>query len=271
MGILDSLASLCGDNIASQEITLADGTPALLLVNPTKVECGVAEQGEEYIIVLHTPEGESKLVIDMMPHSKIRMVQVALSAAACRCELRQQTGSQSSVVSIAVGGGKLDYVVDLNGSYAVSSLRAAFLAGDEESVKVGVRVNHNVSDCNSFSLVKGVAGGKAKGEFEGMVYVAPDAQRTDAVQTSRNIVIGSEARINTKPQLEIYADDVKCSHGATVGQLDSEAVLYMRQRGLSLEQAKRLQIEGFVSDIVLGSQHFGEALAEELNAKLEKI
>lgn len=271
MGVVDYLASLNDGNLSSGEITLSDGTPAILLVNPTKIECGIAEQGEEYIVVLHTHEGESKLVVDLMPHSKLRMVQLSLAAAECRCELRQQTGSQSSIISIAVEGGKLDYTVDLNGSYANSSLRSAFIAGGKEQVKVGVRVNHNVSDCNSFSLVKGVVGGEAVGEFEGMVYVATDAQRTDAVQTSRNIVIGDTARVQTKPQLEIYADDVKCSHGATVGQLDSEAVLYMRQRGLSLQQAKRLQIEGFVSDIVFGSQQFGEYLAGELTAKLEKI
>jgi Fe-S cluster assembly protein SufD len=104
-----------------------------------------------------------------------------------------------------------------------------------------------------------------------MVYVAPDAQRTDAVQTSRNIEIGGEAHIKAQPQLEIYADDVKCSHGATVGQLDSEAILYMRQRGLSLEQAKRLQIEGFISDIVYQSKEFGEVLAQELTSKLELL
>lgn len=271
MGVLEYLESMCDGGIASGEITLSDGTPALLLVNPTKVECGIAEQGEEYIVVVHTHEGESRLLVDLMPYAKLRMVQLSLANATCCCELRQQAGSQSSVVSVAVGGGELNYIVDLNGSYAASSLRTAFLASDEERVKVGVRVNHNASDCNSHSLVKGVAGGKAKGEFEGMVYVAPDAQRTDAVQTSRNIVIGNESRINTKPQLEIYADDVKCSHGATVGQLDSDAVLYMRQRGLSLEQAKRLQIEGFVSDIVIGSQHFGEALAQELNKKMESL
>ena len=271
MGVVEYLTSLCDGNLASGEITLADGTPALLLVNPTKVECGVAEQGEEYLVVVHTHDGESKLVVDLMPHAKLRMVQVSLDNAKCRCEMRQQVGSQSDVVSIAVGAGELDYEFDLNGSYAVSNLRTAFLAGGEESVKVGVRVNHNVSDCSSHSVVKGVAGGKAQGEFEGMVYVATDAQRTDAVQTSRNIVIGDEARIQTKPQLEIYADDVKCSHGATVGQLDSEAILYMRQRGLSLQQAKRLQIEGFVSDIVLRSSEFGEALAQELTAKLETL
>jgi Fe-S cluster assembly protein SufD len=104
-----------------------------------------------------------------------------------------------------------------------------------------------------------------------MVYVAPDAQRTDAVQTSRNIEIGREAHIVAKPQLEIYADDVKCSHGATVGQLDGEAVLYMRQRGLSLEQAKRLQIEGFVGDVVSQAGIFGEVLSQELASKLELL
>ncbi len=72
----------------------------------------------------------------------------------------------------------------------------------------------------------------------------PDAQRTDSQQTSRNITLGADARIETSPQLEIYADDVKCSHGATVGQIDGEQLMYMRQRGLSREQAQRLHIEG---------------------------
>ena len=100
-----------------------------------------------------------------------------------------------------------------------------------------------------------------------MVYVAPDAQRTDSVQSSRNITVG-EARIETMPQLEIYADDVKCSHGATVGQMNDDAILYMRQRGLSLADAKRLQIEGFVDDVVLHSVVEGsEAILAELLAE----
>jgi Fe-S cluster assembly protein SufD len=108
--------------------------------------------------------------------------------------------------------------------------------------------------------------GKAHGSFAGLVYVAPDAQRTDSVQSSRNITVG-EARIETLPQLEIYADDVKCSHGATVGQMNDDAILYMRQRGLSLADAKRLQIEGFVDDVVLHSVVEGsEAILAELLA-----
>ena len=271
MGVLDYLNSLGIDCCSSGEITLPDGTPALLLMNPTKVECGIAEQGEDFLILVHTHEGESKLSVDVMPHASLRILQIMLAESECRMEVRQQTGSRCEVISVIVAGAKLGYEADLNGSYASNMLRAAYVVGGQENARVSVRVNHNVEDCRSNSLVKGVAGGQATGEFEGMVYVAPDAQRTDAVQTSRNIEIGNDAHIKAQPQLEIYADDVKCSHGATVGQLDSEAVLYMRQRGLSLEQAKRLQIEGFISDIVYQSKEFGEVLAQELTSKLELL
>ena len=271
MGVLDYLNSLGIDCCSSGEITLPNGTPALLLMNPTKVECGIAEQGEDFLILVHTHPGESKLSVDVMPHASLRILQIMLAEADCRMEVRQQTGSRCEVISVIVAGATLGYEADLNGSYASNMLRAAYVVGGKENACVGVRVNHNVADCRSNSLVKGVAGGQATGEFEGMVYVAPDAQRTDAVQTSRNIEIGNEAHIKAQPQLEIYADDVKCSHGATVGQLDSDAVLYMRQRGLSLEQAKRLQIEGFISDIVYQSKEFGEVLAQELTSKLELL
>jgi Fe-S cluster assembly protein SufD len=170
-----------------------------------------------------------------------------------------------------LGDAQVGYTINLQGRQASNVLRGAFVAGGEERQRVGVQVNHLASDCQSDSLVKGIAGGKALGEFNGMVYVAQDAQRTDARQTSRNIEIGREAHIVTKPQLEIYADDVKCSHGATVGQLDGEAILYMRQRGLSEEQAKRMQIEGFLRDVVLPLGELGEVLAEEMTAKLERL
>ena len=115
--------------------------------------------------------------------------------------------------------------------------------------------------------------GQKIGEFRGLVYVAPDAQRTDARQQSRNILLSETARIDAKPQLEIYADDVKCSHGATVGQMDADAILYMRQRGLSLAQARRLQIEGFAGDVVrrCGIGELGEALMEAVARKMETM
>lgn len=128
-------------------------------------------------------------------------------------------------------------------------------------------------DCTSRSLIKGVASGNAYGEFVGLVYVAPDAQQTDAQQQCRNILLSPTARIDAKPQLEIYADDVRCSHGATVGQVDDDAILYMRQRGLTESEARRLQIEGFAGDIVgrCGIEVVKEALAEAVIKRLEKI
>ena len=166
----------------------------------------------------------------------------------------------------------VSYRIDLDGAFARSELDGLFLAADKEHCEVGVRVSHNVPDCSSRSLVKGVAGGEATGAFQGLVYVAPGAQRTDAQQTSRNVELSTGARIVAKPQLEIYADDVKCTHGATVGQMDDEAILYMRQRGLSEAQARRVQIEGFVGDVVrrCGIEPLCEAAMEAVVAKLEK-
>ena len=136
-----------------------------------------------------------------------------------------------------------------------------------------MRVSHNVPDCSSRSLVKGVAGGEATGAFQGLVYVAPGAQRTDAQQTSRNVELSTGARIVAKPQLEIYADDVKCTHGATVGQMDDEAILYMRQRGLSEQQARRLQMEGFVAAIAAhcAVEPLCEELYRRIVTKLERM
>ena len=155
----------------------------------------------------------------------------------------------------------------------LSELDGLFLAADKEHCEVGVRVSHNVPDCSSRSLVKGVAGGEATGAFQGLVYVAPGAQRTDAQQTSRNVELSTGARIVAKPQLEIYADDVKCTHGATVGQMDDEAILYMRQRGLSEQQARRLQMEGFVAAIAAhcAVEPLCEELYRRIVAKLERM
>ena len=99
-------------------------------------------------------------------------------------------------------------------------------------------------------LVAAIASGDGRGIFCGRIYVAPGAQRTQAFQQSNNLLLSENAHIDAKPQLEIYADDVKCSHGATVGQLNEEAVYYMRQRGISEETARRLQIIGFVGQLL---------------------
>lgn len=272
MRLLDYIKE-CGVDVESSggDLRLADGTTAELFLNPESVEYCIAENQSEAVVVVHTDSDTAKLSFDIGACGKLNLVEVFLGGCFAECNIRQQAGSVCEVVSIVVADAIADYTIDLNGKHSSNVLRSAFVVSDKERAKVAVRVNHNYSDCTSDSLVKGVAAGEAVGEFNGLVYVAQDAQRTDARQTSRNIEIGRDAKIITKPQLEIYADDVKCSHGATVGQLDGEAILYMRQRGLSEAQARTLQIEGFVKDIALWSKNLSDELVDELGAKLETL
>ena len=265
MGLLEYIEG----NASDGRLTDADGRCIEVLVDPSEVCRDVA--GDESVMIVRTRLDAASEVFDVASGGRLRLMEVFLGESSAKCTIRQREGSRCDTTCIVVASASAAYEIDLDGRDAENTLRGAFIVGGDEHAEVQVRVNHNSSDCRSDSLVKGVAGGRAVGEFEGLVYVAPDAQRTDARQTSRNIELGGEARIVTKPQLEIYADDVKCSHGATVGQLDSDAVMYMRQRGLSEAQARRLQIEGFVRDIVSAEEWLGGAAAEVLTDKLERL
>lgn len=168
--------------------------------------------------------------------------------------MRQDTGSHTRAMNLWFGGGmtRVNSVTDLTGRGCESELRGLFFGTGEQRTDITMDVNHLVPDCQSSELVKGVVSGNAVGAFTGRVLVAKDAQRTLAMQQSRNIQLSETARIYAEPQLEIYADDVKCSHGATVGQIDDDMILYMRQRGISEADAKRLRLYGFVNDVVSG-------------------
>ena len=110
-------------------------------------------------------------------------------------------------------------------------------------------MHHRAPGCVSRQLFNGIAGGSSHVTFEGRIIVAPDAQKTEAYQENHNIVLSDQAHAETMPQLEIYADDVKCSHGATVGRLDEEALFYMRTRGVPEKDAKVLQMLSFLSPV----------------------
>lgn len=213
------------------------------------------------------------LSLTLEPYSRLNIVElVDQEGAAIDLRISLLEGAECTVTQVVTASSNLRVEASLDGRFARFELGGAFILSANERGTVQVDVRHNVADCSSRTTFKGVASQSAQGKFSGLVYVAPDAQRTDSEQLSRNITLG-QARIETLPQLEIYADDVKCSHGATVGQMNDEAVLYMRQRGLSLATAKRLQIEGFVSDVVLRSstELCREAFIEALESKLEKL
>jgi Fe-S cluster assembly protein SufD len=144
----------------------------------------------------------------------------------------------------------IDVSIDLCGPGAEAHIKGLYLCGADEKVNFRIVMHHKAPGCKSTQLVKGIAGGSAHVQFLGTIVVAPDAQQTEAYQENHNIVLTPEAKVHTQPQLEIYADDVKCSHGATVGQLSADELFYMRSRGIPEAEARTLQMLSFLSPVI---------------------
>ena len=143
----------------------------------------------------------------------------------------------------------IDVAIDLVGEGAEVMLKGLYLCGGDERVNFRILMHHRASGCVSHQLFNGIASGSSKVTFEGRIVVAPDAQKTEAYQENHNIVLSDDAHVEATPQLEIYADDVKCSHGATVGRLDEDAQFYMRSRGIPEQEARVLQMLSFLSPV----------------------
>ncbi len=138
----------------------------------------------------------------------------------------------------------------LNGEGVDCTLNGLYLSDGQRLVDNHTLIDHAQPHCGSHELYKGILAGRSRAVFNGKIIVRPDAQKTDAKQTNRALVLSDEAQINTKPQLEIFADDVKCTHGAAIGQLDEEALFYLRARGLTAREARDMLIHAFAGDIL---------------------
>jgi Fe-S cluster assembly protein SufD len=134
-------------------------------------------------------------------------------------------------------------------------LNGLYLTRDNQLADHHMVVEHAKPHCNSHEYYNGILDGHSKGVFHGRILVRPDAQKTDAKQTNKNLLLSENATIDTKPQLEIYADDVKCTHGATVGQLNDESIFYLRARGIGVETARRMLIHAFAGEIIDRIRH----------------
>lgn len=163
--------------------------------------------------------------------------------------------------------------IELKGEGAEANVYGAYVCGADERVNVSVDMHHDVPHCNSRQLFKGIAGGSSKVDFYGKIIVAQNAQKTEAYQENHNILLSDAAKVDTKPQLEIYADDVKCSHGATIGRLNEEEQFYMRSRGISLEDAKVLQMISFIAPVLenIPDETEREKAATQYEADIRKI
>ena len=145
----------------------------------------------------------------------------------------------------------------------------AFTRG-KQTVDLETHVLHNVGGGQSQQLFKNVLADESRASFYGELKVLPDAQKTEAFQTNRNILLSPKAKMRTRPQLEIYADDVKCSHGATTGQLDPNALFYLQQRGIPFAEAQRLLLQAFFEDVLkpIPDETIQEDIRAKINARL---
>ena len=185
------------------------------------------------------------------------------------------SGEKAEMVLLVLPGVSCDVRLDIRlvGEGAEANVYGAYVCGADERVKIAVDMHHDVPHCNSRQLFKGVAGGTSKVDFYGKIIVAQDAQRTEAYQENHNILLSDGAKVDTKPQLEIYADDVKCSHGATIGRLNEEEQFYMRSRGISLDDAKVLQMISFIAPVLEAIDDLAqrEEVAQQLETAIRNI
>jgi Fe-S cluster assembly protein SufD len=167
-------------------------------------------------------------------------------------QVHQAKSSRYESFSFATGAkfSRTNVYTTLAGDSAEAILNGLYMVDGSQHVDHQTRIEHVAPNCPSHELYKGILDGSSHGVFNGKVYVHPEAQKTDGKQSNNNLLLSDAARVDTKPQLEIFADDVKCTHGATVGRLDEVALFYMRSRGVGMAQARRLLTYAFAADVL---------------------
>ena len=167
-------------------------------------------------------------------------------------QINAQRSANCSSHSFSLGGRLVrnDANAVLDGEGAEVTLNGLYLADGDRLIDNHTTIDHAKAHCPSHEIYKGILGGKARAVFNGKIIVRQDAQKTDAKQTNRALLLSDNASINTKPQLEIFADDVKCTHGAAIGQLDDDAIFYLRARGLTYFEARDMLIHAFAGEII---------------------
>ncbi len=225
--------------------------------------------------IVHTlSEGQcqSDRVIELEQGAKMHYAQINEYSSNTQSSLIFNLASDSSlhlnVLDLGAGDFTRNIQVNLLGSGASVRVDGLYLVGAQQKITNNLKINHLVEGCESSQLFKGVVAGESS--FSGHIYIERNAQNSTALQENHNILLHDGAKALTHPWLEIYADDVKCSHGATVGKNDDQAIYYLRQRGIPTKEARTLLLEGFINACV--SEFDGrEVVLEKLKTRLEEI
>lgn len=179
----------------------------------------------------------------------------------------QKGDSNYESFSYAVGSSLSRTNIDtiLDGDAAHATLNGLYMVDGDQVVDHQTRIEHVAPNCTSHEIYKGILDGSSQGVFNGKVYVHPEAQKTDGKQSNNNLILSDNAEVNTKPQLEIFADDVRCTHGATIGRLDENSLFYLKSRGISAITARKLLTYAFAAEVL------EEMTIEPIKLKLEEL
>ncbi len=165
-------------------------------------------------------------------------------------DLDQNTNLDNYILSTGLKFNKIDIEINLNEEHAKSSIFSALSLGSEEHQEIKTSINHNFKNCQSYQKIKNVLNDQSTGVYQGKIFVKQEAQKTDAYQLSKALLLNDKAEFDAKPELEIYADDVKCSHGSTSGSIDLNSIHYLKSRGIPEKEAYQMLINGFLSEIL---------------------
>ena len=220
------------------------------------------ENSELNLINYINNSSEDNFMVNTIENIKIKknstLKNILINSSKCNCyfykylksELEKNSTFENYLLPSGLKFNKLDIEINLNEENSNSSVFSALNLMNNEHQEIKTRINHNTPHCHSYQKVKNVLNGESKGVYQGKIFVKNIAQKTDAYQLSKALILNDTAEFDAKPELEIYADDVKCSHGSTSGSVDLNLIHYLKSRGIPEKEAYQMLIKGFLSEIL---------------------
>ena len=194
-----------------------------------------------------------------------RIYRVGIEEVPKRLTLNEQEHLRLTFIVMPGVSAEIPFEINIGKAGVNLEIYGLYLSPHSEQVKFDFTVRHLVGGSHSSQIFRGIVGGSARAEFDGLVYVAKDAQKTEAFQENHSILLSDGAVAESRPQLEIYADDVKCSHGATTGYLNHDELFYLRSRGIPEAEARKMQMISFISPVI---SHLPEEMKEQILSRL---
>ena len=240
--------------IADAELENTASFPRVLIVAEENSSATVVENFVSHGDEKHFTNAIAEIVLKdgaRLEHYRLqRESRKAFHIATTSAELGRSSNYDTTSINLGARLSRHDVSVVLDHEGAETSVDGLYMVGADQHTDTHSVIDHKQPHCNSHQLYKGILDGSARAVFNGKIFVREGAQKTDAMQTNKNLLLSDKARVDTKPQLEIYADDVKCAHGAAVGQIDPEGLFYLETRGINPELGRSLLTYGFAEEVI---------------------